>query len=128
MLVKNKIALIATLVLTSFVITGCDVNPLNWVARAKHTVESKIRSPGTPEERVEFLAGIPKPIMQLAPSCSNDPALILCKTYPSVNALLADPNLKQFGFSVTVNNIEVHKGLQPDIKYRQLKDGTITRG
>lgn len=126
--VYKKTATIAALMLAAITMTGCDVNPLNWVAKAKHKVETTVSADATPEEKTEFLAGIPKPIMPVAPACSNDPALILCKTYPSVDALLADPNVKKFGFSITVNGVEVHKGQQPDIKYRQLKDGSVTRG
>lgn len=124
----KKIAIYATGLMFVLSVSACDLNPLNWADKAKQTVVGKIKEPASAEEKSEFLSRIDKPALPKASSCSNDPALLLCKTYPSVDALLADPNVKNFGFAISVNGVEVKKGQQPDVKYRQMKDGSVVRG
>lgn len=124
----KKIAIYATGLIFALSVSACDLNPLNWAGKAKQSVEGKIKEPASTEEKSEYLSSIKKPVMPTAPACSNDPALLLCKTYPSVDALLADPNVQKFGFAISVNGVEVKKGQQPDVKYRQMKDGSVIRG
>lgn len=124
----KKTVLTASGIMLALTLSGCDLNPMNWANKAKNKFNETVNAPATSEEREAFLKGIPKPILPAAPACSNDPALLLCKTYPSVEALLADPNVKKFGFAISVNEQPVHKGEEPAVKYRLLKDGSVTRG
>jgi len=127
---KNKILsfLLASIFITS--VSGCDLNPLSWVNKAKDSVNNKINAPATEEDKavIPVAPGLPTPDKPVSASCSSDPALVLCVTYPSIEALLADPNTKKFGFSIVVGDVEVHKGSLPALKYRLQKDGSITRG
>ena len=125
--IKKTVAYTAG-ILVAVSLAGCDLNPLNWVNSAKNKFNSSVNADASAEDKASYLGRIEKPTMPIGSSCSNDPALVLCKSYRSVDALLADPNVKNFGFSITVNGVEVHKGSQPDVKYRQLKDGSIFRG
>ncbi len=126
--IKHNLSLLIAILLVSISATGCDMNPSSWAEKTKQSIDEKITTPATAQEKAEFLDKLPKQTLPAASACSSDPALILCKTYPSVDAMLSDPNVKKFGFAISVDNVVVRPGLKPDIKYRKLKDGSIIRG
>ena len=113
-----------SIVLFALALSGCNVpNPVDYV-------KNKVNAPPTAEEKaaVKPDESLPKPDVPVPANCSKDAALVLCFTYESIDALTADPNIKKFGFQVTVDTDEVHHGIQPGLKYRTLKDGSVTRG
>jgi hypothetical protein len=121
----NRFLTAALVGMTISVLAGCDVpNPVKWVG-------GKITEPASPEEKAAIEKKKPLPVeyAKIGGTCAtNDPALVLCKNYDSKSALLADPNVKKFGFKITVDEKEIHDGLSPAIKYRTLKDGSLERG
>jgi hypothetical protein len=103
---------------------SCD-NKTNWFS-SKDDNDSQVESE---ETKQMFNVQYEKFLNQKIDSkCGAEANLVLCKTYPSKEALLADPNVQKFGFIITIDEVEVKQGLKPALKYRALKDGSVARG
>lgn len=132
---------IAMIVVFAFSLGGCEYvggKVVNYtVDSAKSAwqtlVDYKNNVSSSPVKETDPVVIIPAPVVvPVVPTavvkCGGTATLMLCKTYSDTPALIADPNVKNFGFSVSVDNVVIHKGLQPALKYRTLSDGSIERG
>jgi hypothetical protein len=131
----NKIVIVGFLCLS---LTGCEWTRdkvHQWTAPKDTVVTTTVQSgvvdspPTTTQKPVpitpqSMFGGAKEPDV----ACVADPTMVLCKVYKNKSALLADPKVQAFGFTIFLDEVVVKTGLMPGIKYRTLPNGNVSRG